>query len=129
MSQTSKTFGPKFWELESVARPRAGRDLRRLVHESGFMDVRATAHYLSYGTREAIEAFGQARAGDCAEPWFASHSTKYGLLSEDELKRTEAAWHVWSESPNAFAAFAWCRATGRKPVAAQQAVAADGSLW
>ena len=26
------------------------------------------------------------------------------------------AWLAWSESPDAFAAFAWGRATGQKPV-------------
>lgn len=105
----------RLWSLERIARPRAGRELRQLLHGCGFERVEATAHYLSYGTPEAVRSFGDARARDCEEPWFASRSVAHGLFSDDELRRTQRAWEEWSRSPDAFVAFAWCRAIGRKP--------------
>ena len=84
----------QLWSLERVARPRAGRALRRLLHGCGF---------------------GEARAADCAETWFVSHSLAHRLYTEEELERTRRAWEVWSRSPDAFLAFAWCRVVGRKP--------------
>jgi SAM-dependent methyltransferase len=103
------------WSLDRIARPRAGRSLRELLHWAGFARVEATAHYLSYGTPEQVRCFGEARARDCVDPWFASRSRFHGLLTEEELRRTQRAWREWSRSPESFLAFSWCRAVGRKP--------------
>jgi SAM-dependent methyltransferase len=105
----------QLWSLERVARPRAGRALRRLLYACGFGEVEAAAAYLNYGTPEAVRSFGEARAADCAETWFVSHSLAHRLYTEEELERTRRAWEVWSCSPDAFLAFAWCRVVGRKP--------------
>jgi len=104
----------RLWELDGVARPRAGRDLRRLLSGAGFVDVRASAHYLSYGTPDAVRFFGEGRARDCLDEWFSSRTIAHGLYSQAELRQTESAWRRWSASPDSFAAFAWCRATARK---------------
>jgi ubiquinone/menaquinone biosynthesis C-methylase UbiE len=113
----------RLWELDRIARPRAGRELRRLLHGCGLTDIEATAHYLSYGTPAATQAFGEARARDCEEAWFTSRSVAHQLLTEEELRETNRAWLEWSRSPESFLAFAWCRAVGWKPVRRQ----ADGS--
>lgn len=105
----------RLWLLERVARPRAGRDLRQLLHSCGFTGIEATAHYLSYGTPEAVRSFGQAPAQDCVEPWFSSRSLANQLFTEEELQHTRRAWEAWSRSPDSFLAFAWCRVVGRKP--------------
>lgn len=105
----------RLWALDGVARPRAGRDLRGLLHGCGFLDVRAWAHDLSYGTADAVESFGAARARDCTDRWFSSRARAHGLLSDDDLRHTQRAWEEWSRSPDAFFAFAWCRVLGRKP--------------
>jgi ubiquinone/menaquinone biosynthesis C-methylase UbiE len=110
----------QLWSLEGVARPRAGRDLRRLLHRAGFVGVEATAHYLSYGTEDAIRRFGEARAEDCAEPWFSSRSVAHRLLTAEEIEHTTCAWREWSQSPESFLAFAWCRVVGRKPRAGKR---------
>ena len=81
----------RLWALERVARPRAGRELRRLLREAGFIRIDATAHYLSYGTPGAVRSFGEARASDCSDAWFASRSVAHGLLSEAELRQTQDA--------------------------------------
>jgi len=108
----------RLWSLDRVARPRAGRELRQLLHGCGFTNIEATAQYLSYGTPDAVKSFGEARAGDCEDPWFASRSLAHRLLTEEELLETQRAWQEWSRSPDSFLAFAWCRAVGRKPVVA-----------
>ena len=105
----------RLWLLDRIARPREGRNLRRLLHAAGFTGVEATAHYLSYGTADAVRAFGEARARDCTDPWFASRSVAHDLLTTEELEQTRRAWEEWSRSPESFLAFAWCRAVGRKP--------------
>jgi len=105
----------RLWRLDTVARPRAGRELRRLLADAGFIGVRGFARYLSYGTPDRVRAFGMARARDCQDPWYAASSVRHGLLSVDELRRIKNTWAEWSRSPRAFAAFAWCRAIGHKP--------------
>lgn len=104
----------RLWTLDLHARPRAGRDLRALLDAAGFSAIEATAKLLSYGTPDAVRAFGEARARDCTEAWFAEGSVAHGLYTEEELRETERAWKEWAQSPEAFFAFAWCRAVGRK---------------
>ncbi len=108
----------RLWALDGIARPRSGRDLRRLLHDGGFTAIEATAHYLSYGTPEAVRRFGEARARDCEEPWFTTRAVAHGILSEAELGETRRAWEEWSRAPDSFLAFAWCRVIGRKPSSA-----------
>ncbi len=103
------------WEFAGLGRPRLGRELRGLLEAAGFDDVRATARYLSYGTPADVRAFGRDRADDCAAPWFSTAAISHGLLTEAKLAEIRSAWLTWSESREAFAAFAWCRALGRKP--------------
>ncbi len=105
----------QLWAVESIARPRAGRDLRGLFHAAGFVDVDAKARYLSYGDAYAIRSFGQERAADCVDPWFSSKAISYGLITPFELKETEKAWRSWAESSDSFLAFPWCHAIGHKP--------------
>jgi ubiquinone/menaquinone biosynthesis C-methylase UbiE len=107
----------RLWRVDRIARPRAGRDLRRLLRAGGFTAIEATAHYLSYGTAERVRSFGEARAVDCEDPWFASRSLAAGLYTDAELRETRRAWEEWSRSPESFLAFAWCRVLGRKPAA------------
>ncbi|MEA2000305.1 MAG: methyltransferase domain-containing protein [Actinomycetota bacterium] len=106
----------RLWSVESIARPRAGRDLRGLFHAAGLTDIEAGARYVSYGDGAAIRSFGLARAAECVDPWFSSRVTDLGLTTVANLKKTERAWRSWSESGDAFLAFPWCHAIGRKPL-------------
>jgi hypothetical protein len=62
-----------------------------------------------------VDAFGRARAADCGDGWYASSAKKHGLASDGDLAAMSRAWLEWSQSPEAYLAFAWCRALGRKP--------------
>jgi ubiquinone/menaquinone biosynthesis C-methylase UbiE len=103
------------WQREGAADPFRGRALRGLLEQAGFESVVATSKYFSYGTRQAVMEFGRARADDCGDGWFSSLAEAHGLSSRIELDAMRRAWLEWSESPDAFAAFAWCRALGWKP--------------
>lgn len=104
----------ELWTIERLARPRAGRDLRRLLQQAGFTGIHATAHYFSQGTPDGVRSFGAARAAECTDSWFASHAVAQGLLSAAELRQMQLAWTEWGASPESFGAFAWCRALGWK---------------
>jgi ubiquinone/menaquinone biosynthesis C-methylase UbiE len=102
------------WQLEG-ADPYRGRRLRELLERAGFDRVNATTKSFSYGTAEAVESFGRARAEDCSDRWYGSSAQKYGLATSSDLEAMKRAWLEWSKAPEAYAAFAWCRAVGWKP--------------
>jgi ubiquinone/menaquinone biosynthesis C-methylase UbiE len=105
----------QLWLLEEVADPYRGRRLRGLLERAGFDRVNATTKYFSYGTEEAVESFGRARAEDCSDDWYASSAQKHELATAGDLEAMSRAWLEWSRSPEAYLAFAWCRAVGWKP--------------
>ncbi len=103
------------WLLENTADPYRGRQLRGLPERARFDRVTATSKYFCYGTGEAVESFGQARAKDCGDGWYARSARKHALATAGDLDAMNRAWIEWSESPDAYLAFAWCRALGWKP--------------
>jgi SAM-dependent methyltransferase len=92
-----------------------GRELRGLLQAAGFTDVEATLTAFGYGTEEQVRWFGLGRAADCRDEWYVEGVTRLGLADREELETLEGAWTRWAESPDAFAAFTWGRATGRNP--------------
>jgi ubiquinone/menaquinone biosynthesis C-methylase UbiE len=109
------TVRERVWQLEGAADPYRGRRLRGLLQRAGFEWVNATTKCFSYGTAQAVESFGRARAEECGEGWYAASAKKHGLTTARDLEAMRRAWLDWSESLEAYAAFAWCRAVGWKP--------------
>jgi ubiquinone/menaquinone biosynthesis C-methylase UbiE len=108
----------RLWQLENTADPYRGRRLRGLLECAGFEDVDATSKFFSYGTPAAVAEFGLARAEQCgADDWYAERAQEHRLASAEELEEMRRAWVEWSKSSEAYLAFAWCRAVGRKPSA------------
>jgi ubiquinone/menaquinone biosynthesis C-methylase UbiE len=103
------------WLLENTADPYRGRQLRGLLERARFDRVTATSKYFCYGTGEAVESFGMARAEDCGDGWYARSARKHALATASDLDAMSRAWLEWSKSPDAYLAFAWCRALGWKP--------------
>jgi SAM-dependent methyltransferase len=103
------------WEAQGDVHPYRGRELRGLLLAAGFAQVEASTTYLSYGTEARIRTFGLGRAADCRDEWFVGGLTERGLADQDEIDALEQAWTRWAEGPDSFAAFAWGRATARKP--------------
>lgn len=103
------------WQLDAASDPYRGRTLRGLLKSAGFERVVATTKYFSYGTDESVRAFGTARAEECRDESYIASAQAHGLGTARDLSTMEDAWLEWSQSPNVYAAFAWCRATGFKP--------------
>ena len=104
----------RLWE-EDVHYHR-GRELRGHLLRAGFENVEAGTTYFSYGTEERVRMFGLGRAADCRDEWYVNGLAERGLADQDEIDGLERAWIAFSESPDSFAAFAWGRATGRRPL-------------
>jgi SAM-dependent methyltransferase len=105
----------RLWQLDGHADPYRGRELRGLLARAGFEDIVATSKYLSYGTPDEVRAFGSDRAADCGDTWYRRDAVGHRLASEREMDEMQDAWRTWSVSADGYAAFAWCRALGRKP--------------
>jgi SAM-dependent methyltransferase len=105
----------RLWQDEGVADPYRGRALRGLLIAAGSERVEATTASISYGTEASVRAFGRDRAEECRDEWYAEGGARLGLATAEDLRDMERAWLAWSESPDAYAAFSWCRAIGFKP--------------
>jgi SAM-dependent methyltransferase len=105
----------QLWEAQGDVHPYRGRELRGLLLRAGFDEVEAGTTYFSYGTEERVRTFGLGRAADCRDEWYVGGLTEHGLADQDEIDALEQAWVRWAESTDAFAAFAWGRAIGRRP--------------
>ena len=105
----------ELWLLDGHADPYRGRELRSLLEHAGFDAVAATSTYHCYGTPEDVRSFGTDRADDCGDTWYRQDAIAHGLATAGELDEMQRAWLEWSTSADAYAAFAWCRAVGRKP--------------
>ncbi len=103
------------WEAQGDVHPSRGRELRGLLLAAGFVQVEASTTYFSYGTEERVRTFGLGRAADCRDEWFVGGLTERGIADRDEIAELEQSWIRWAEGPGSFAAFAWGRATARKP--------------
>jgi SAM-dependent methyltransferase len=103
------------WEAQGDVHPYRGRELRGLLLAAGFAQVEASITSFSYGTEERVRTFGLGRAADCRDEWFVEGLTERGLADQDEIDALEQVWIRWAEASDSFAAFAWGRATARKP--------------
>jgi len=103
------------WEAQGDVHPYRGRELRGLLIAAGFAQVETSTTYFSYGTEERVRMFGFGRAADCRDEWFVDGLTERGIAGRDEIDALEQAWIRWADGPDSFAAFAWGRATARKP--------------
>jgi len=105
----------RLWLLDGHADPYRGRELRGLLERAGYEAVVATSTYMCYGTPEDVRSFGTDRADDSGDTWYRQDAIAHGLATGGEIDEMRRAWLEWSTSPDAYAAFAWCRALGRKP--------------
>ena len=105
----------QIWDAQGDVHYYRGRELRGLLSAAGFADVESSIRMFSYGTEERVRAFGLGRAADCRDEWYVGGLTERGLASQEEIDTLEQAWIRWAEAPDSFAAFAWGRATARRP--------------
>jgi SAM-dependent methyltransferase len=103
----------QLWLAEG-ADPYRGRKLRGMLLASGFGAVEATSAFVCFGSESAVREFGVGRADDCTDDWYVEAARRERLATARDLATMRRAWLAWSESPESYAAFAWCRALGRK---------------
>ena len=102
----------QLWLLD-VLEPYRGRRLRGLLTKAGFERVEVTTKYVCYGTPERAKSFGPGRAEDCLDEVQCERGP--GRTDSRRLE-SSAPWSTPGacglESPDAYAAFAWCRGIG-----------------
>jgi SAM-dependent methyltransferase len=105
----------QLWDAQGDVHYHRGRELRGLLSAAGFVDVESSIRMFSYGTVERVRTFGLGRAADCRDEWYVDGLAEHGLATQDEIDTLEQAWTRWADAPDSFAAFAWGRATARRP--------------
>ena len=105
----------RVWQLEGAATLIADEGFAACCIKPGSMESTPRRSASRHGIAQAVESFGRARAEDCGDGWYASSAQKHGLATARDLEAMRRAWLDWSKSPEAYAAFAWCRAVGWKP--------------
>ena len=110
----------QFWTLyeadwEAVnGHPRLGRHLARLLIETGYIDVEASASYEVYCEPERRRFIGHIAISRITEPDFVGRVTVRGLANSSQLEAMREAWVAWQQLPGAFVALAHGEAVGRK---------------
>ncbi len=95
--------------------PRMGCELKRILLESGFSDIRAGASFESFTETEDVRFFHGFASG-----WFFAPGTmdvieKHGLANREQLDDWRRMLDAWRDAPGAMAAIAFGEATARKP--------------
>jgi ubiquinone/menaquinone biosynthesis C-methylase UbiE len=91
---------------------RIGKQLRRLLRQTGFIKVEVAARYTSHGTVEAVQVWGNRFAGMLREERVVADIVRLGLADRPTLDAMAEAWLVWSKDPDAFLAQPGCTAIG-----------------
>jgi 2-polyprenyl-3-methyl-5-hydroxy-6-metoxy-1,4-benzoquinol methylase len=86
--------------------PRLGRQLRALLHNAGFRDIKASASYEAYSNQEATTWWSRIAAGRTADSDFAQRVVNARLATETELQQMRQAYLAWGASPGGFFAMA-----------------------
>lgn len=89
-----------------------GKQLREQLVRAGFVDIRMTASYDSYGTPEAVRAWAETYVTALEDPTIIERVVARGLADLETLAQRAAAWRAWAQHPGAFHARAWCEAVG-----------------
>jgi hypothetical protein len=91
-----------------------GRNLRSLLHRTGFVRCEASASYEYCGTVETTQARAEIEARRVETAPLFQQILDLGWVDGPTLKQLAAAWREWGQQPDAFLARAWCEAVGWK---------------
>jgi ubiquinone/menaquinone biosynthesis C-methylase UbiE len=104
------------WELAAELVHRNGGNARGAKHsrawlrEAGFTRVEASASYEYFGTPAETAMWGEGCSS--AVRALQQRYAEFGLATSETVDQMCAAWHTWSNDPDAFFAKAWCEAIG-----------------
>lgn len=103
------------WQSHRGGHPEAGRRLRGLLIEAGFLDVSAGASAESHGTDAGTTEGARYMHAFLGDPELANMAREHGWASANDIEEMRRAWTEWAAQPGAFSSFFWCHATGRAP--------------
>lgn len=97
------------------AHPEMGKELKGLLLQAGFQEIRSSASFDSYGTPEDLDFFH-----GFVIDWFFSDSlidrvTGLGIATREKFDYWRAELDSWRAAPGAFGALAFGECMGRKP--------------
>lgn len=101
------------WE-NAGGRPRIGRHLGRLLHETGFKEVKMSVSYDLFSDSEGRKLGARVVANRLTEGDYVDRVIGSGLTNAEELEDIKEAYQDWQELPFGFYAQAECEAIGRK---------------
>jgi ubiquinone/menaquinone biosynthesis C-methylase UbiE len=95
--------------------PHAGKNLRGLLHNAGFVRTEASATAGARGDAASAKWDGEWNARYFeAEPMIA-HVESRGWATREQMTEIAAAWRAWADDPGAFSASFWCHAVAWTP--------------
>ncbi len=86
-----------------------------MLEAQGFVDVRLTASYSSYGTPDAVAAIAQWVREYILSPISVEIILENGWATQAEIDQAKADFSTWAQMPGAFHMRAWVEAVARKP--------------
>ncbi|MEH1830329.1 MAG: hypothetical protein V7L22_34160, partial [Nostoc sp.] len=96
---------------ENFGNPYVGRELRALLRETGFINIKASASYQCYEPLSAIAEYLALRIEDSAKE---DQAVEKGWTDEMSLTAMSNGLREWSQHPDGFFAQAWCEVVGQK---------------
>jgi ubiquinone/menaquinone biosynthesis C-methylase UbiE len=109
--EKSLEFQERVWRLNS-GNPHIGRTLRALLAEAGFINIRASASYDSYGTPEETRQWAERMVDHFSQSSLTERLTELGWADRAALEQIRTAWQEWANHSDAFYARARVEGVG-----------------
>ncbi|MBN3894228.1 MAG: methyltransferase domain-containing protein [Nostoc sp. NOS(2021)] len=101
----------KWLHEQNSGNPYVGRELRALLRETGFINIKASASYQCYEPLSAIAEYLAVRIEASGN---VDQAVEKGWTDERSLTTMSSALREWSQHPDGFFAQAWCEVVGQK---------------
>jgi len=110
--ELDKAFSYYKWlQQQNSGNPYVGRELRALLRQSGFTNIKASASYQCYEPlSEATEYLALLIEASAK----VDQAVEEGWTDAPSIKRMSNALREWSQHPDGFFAQAWCEVVGQK---------------
>ena len=95
--------------------PQMGRELKNLLVEAGFADVRTSASFDFFGSKDDILFFHGFVRDWFFMPQVIEAATKYGLATQEQFDQWREALETWRDHPGSVGAIAFGEAMASKP--------------
>ena len=95
--------------------PQMGKELKNLLVEAGFADVRTSASFDFFGSKDDILFFYGFIRDWFFMPQVVEAATKYGLATQEQFDQWREALDIWRDHPGSVGAIAFGEAIAFKP--------------